>query len=120
MHDEPAVPPGMQRYYLCFLRPGPAYTTEESPELARLYAAHLAHLTALLQAGHSLVSGPVLDASDLRGLTIFCTASRAEAATLAAQDPAVQAGRFVVEIYPWLVPAGILPGAETGVGPGAA
>ena len=109
MSDEPDLPPGMWRYYLCFLRRGPAWTAEESPELGRLQEAHLAHLTWLLQAGHSIVSGPVLDAGDLRGVTLFRTGSLAEAQALAAQDPAVQAGRFVVEIYPWLVPAGVLP-----------
>jgi uncharacterized protein len=108
MRDEPDLPPGMRRYYLCFLRRGPAWTAEESPQLARLQEAHLVHLTWLLQAGHSIVSGPVLDAGDLRGITIFRTDSLAAAQTLAAQDPAVQAGRFVVEIYPWWVPAGIL------------
>jgi uncharacterized protein YciI len=108
MSDEPDLPPGMRRYYLCFLRRGPAWTTEESPELTRLHKAHLAHLTWLLQAGHSSVSGPVLGAGDLRGLTIFRTGTQAEAQALAAQDPAVQAGRFVVEIYPWWVPAGML------------
>ena len=110
MSDEPAVPPGMRRYYLCFLRRGPAWTAEESPDLARLHQAHLAHLAWLLQAGHSLVSGPLLDAGDLRGLTIFRTDSLAAAQALAAADPAVQAGRFVVAIYPWWVPAGVLPG----------
>jgi uncharacterized protein YciI len=108
MSNEPDLPPGMRRYYLCFLRRGPAWTAEESPELGRLQEAHLAHLTWLLQAGHSIVSGPVLGAGDLRGLTIFRTGTQAEAQALAAQDPAVQAGRFVVEIYPWWVPAGIL------------
>ena len=39
MSNEPDLPPGMRRYYLCFLRRGPAWTAEESPELGRLQEA---------------------------------------------------------------------------------
>ena len=47
------------------------------------------------------------DLGRLRGLSIF----RADAETtrvLAAADPAVAAGRFLVQIVPWTLPAGLL------------
>ena len=104
----PALP-GMQTYYLYLLLRGPAWTDVESPELTQLHQAHLAHLRALRQAGHAIITGPVLDGGPLKGFAIFRVSTQAEAAALAAQDPAVQAGRFVFEIHPWMAPAGILP-----------
>jgi uncharacterized protein YciI len=101
--------PGMKIYYLYLLLRGPAWTTEESPELTRLHEAHLAHLRGLRQAGHTIISGPVLDDGPLKGLGIFRVGTQAEAEALAAQDPAVRAGRFLFEIRPWMAPAGVLP-----------
>jgi len=40
---------------------------------------------------------------------VFNTESADEARAWAAADPAVQAGRLVVEIHPWLVAAEVWP-----------
>jgi uncharacterized protein YciI len=120
MSTEWTALPGMKIYYLYLLLRGPAWTTEQSPELAQLHQAHLAHLRSLREAGHTIITGPVLDGGPLKGFGIFCVSTQAEAAALAAQDPAVQAGRFVFEIRPWMAPAGILPEGEAGGEPGAA
>jgi uncharacterized protein YciI len=44
-----------------------------------------------------------------RGILIFKTATMEEAKALAGNDPAVKAGRLVVEIHPWMVQKGVLP-----------
>ena len=75
-----------------------------------LQDAHLAHLAALHEAGHLLAAGPLRD-ERLRGLSLFrVDAERAR--ELAEQDPAVKAGRFSIEIIPWMVPAGAMSFAQ--------
>jgi hypothetical protein len=61
------------------------------------------------EAGHALISGPVSGQPDesLRGIAIYRT-SVEEARRLAEQDPSVQAGRLVLEVFTWLMPAGTL------------
>lgn len=102
----------LSAYFICLLRKGPAWTAEESPELERLQAAHMAHTLRLMESGKTIASGPVDDASDIRGFSIYRTATLAEAQALAEADPGVRAGRFVVELHPWWAPAGRLPAPE--------
>ena len=56
-----------------------------------------------------VVAGPFGDNGALRGIFVFRVASIDEAKTLAATDPAVQAGRLAIDLHPWMVPVGILP-----------
>ena len=93
-------------YFLAFILRGPAWTPVESPDLYRLQAAHLAHLTSLRESGQLLLNGPCTDGGNLRGVSVYKVASLAEAQALANEDPMVQAGRLVIEFHPWLVPAG--------------
>ncbi|HLZ24312.1 MAG TPA: YciI family protein, partial [Ktedonobacterales bacterium] len=99
----------LRTYYICLLRKGPAWTAEESPELGALQARHIAHTRELMNAGATIAAGPVDDGSDIRGFSIFRTATLEEARTHAEADPAVRIGRFVVELHPWMTPAGRLP-----------
>ncbi len=99
----------LSEYYICLLRKGPTWTAEETPELEALQARHMAHLAHLNEIGAAIASGPVDDASDIRGFTIDRTATRAEAQALAESDPGVQSGRFIVELHRWLTPSGSLP-----------
>lgn len=98
----------MAQYYLVFLRRGPAWTSEPTPEARAVSAAHMANIRALTDAGTMVVAGPVDDApSDdaMTGIFILRVASMEEAEATVATDPAVQAGRFVYEILPWWAPA---------------
>ncbi|HLJ81959.1 MAG TPA: YciI family protein [Ktedonobacterales bacterium] len=99
----------LRPYYICLLRKGPAWTAEETPELEELQARHVAHNVELIASGAKLAAGPVSDESDIRGFSIFCTATLDAARALAETDPAVRVGRFVVELHLWMVPAGTLP-----------
>ena len=56
-----------------------------------------------------MLNGPVLDGGDLRGVGVFRVGSLAEAQALSDADPAVQAGRLISEIHPWMIFKGILP-----------
>jgi uncharacterized protein YciI len=103
----------LSQYFICLLRKGPAWTAEETPELERLQAAHMAHTGHLMESGATIAAGPVDDASDIRGFSIYRTATLEEARALAEADPGVQAGRFIVELHRWLTPSGRLPAPAT-------
>jgi uncharacterized protein YciI len=78
-------------------------------EADALQDAHLAHLASLQKAGHLGAAGPVRagDDASIRGFLLFLC-DRDTASALAAEDPAVQAGRFTVELFTWMVPAGTI------------
>ena len=90
----------MQQYFMCFLKTGPEQG-QDSTESAQIQAAHLAHLTKMYDDGKSCVAGPFGDDGDIRGIVIYNTATFEEADSLANADPAVKAGRLVVEVHPW-------------------
>lgn len=75
--------------------------------LDALQDAHLAHLAKLHEEGHLLAAGPALGAPDrrIRGFSIFRDGPE-ETRALVDEDPAVRAGRFDHEIFPWMVPRG--------------
>jgi uncharacterized protein YciI len=106
--DNFELPVGMTVYYLGLLRRGPAWTPEVTPAVMELQAAHQASLGRMAESGLLLMTGPFLDGGDLRGVLVLRTTSQAEAEALIAADPAVQAGRLIVDIHPWLTHAGIL------------
>jgi len=91
----------MTTYQVGFLKKGPAWTPGETPELQELQKAHLAHIQKMGKSGKLLVAGPFTDGGDLRGMFIFRVETLEEAKALAEQDPAVKAGRLVIEWHPW-------------------
>lgn len=103
------VPPDMVVYYLRLLKRGPVWTPEETPEVMRLQAAHLDYGRKLREAGRLILNGPLLDTGMLRGAGILRAGSLEEAQALSDGDPAVQAGRLVSDIHPWMVSRGVLP-----------
>ncbi len=80
----------------------------------QLQQAHLAYLTSLHEAGHTVTAGPLEGQADdrMRGLVFYRTGSLAEARRLAEADPAVRAGHLEAEVMTWYCPAGSmrLPG----------
>ncbi len=108
----------LDTYYICLLRKGPKWTAEETPELAELQRQHMAHTQHKVSSGAAIAAGPISDESDIRGFSIFRTATLAEAQALAEADPAVRAGRFIVELHAWRVPKGYLPAPLTDALPG--
>ncbi len=92
---------------LLMLRPdAPAFTEQEEADLQDAHMSHLAHLH---QAGQLLAAGPVLGAPDreLRGFSIL-NVDPERARKLKEEDPAVRAGKYRIEVYPWLLPAGLI------------
>jgi uncharacterized protein len=88
---------------LLILRPDAPQLDEQAS--AALQDAHMTHLAELHEAGHLLAAGPLLDPEKpFRGLAIL-NVDVARARELTQADPAVQAGRFSVELLPWMVPS---------------
>jgi uncharacterized protein YciI len=74
-----------------------------------LQDAHMAFLSELHNAPHLPAAGPLLGdvQRELRGLSILNVAPD-KALELTEQDPAVKAGRYSLQIIPWMVPAGAI------------
>jgi uncharacterized protein YciI len=103
------TPQKLTMAYLAFLVRGDKWTPEKTPATEAIQKAHLANIQKLAGMKKLVVAGPFGDNGRLRGIFVFKVASLDEARSLAATDPAVQAGRLALEIHPWLVPEGILP-----------
>jgi len=96
-------------YYLTFLRRGPKWTPEKTPETEKLQAEHMANINAMAKTGKLVIAGPFENAGEYAGIFIFKVATLDEAKQLAQSDPAVKAGRLIADVHPWLLGEGSLP-----------
>ena len=98
-----------ERFTISLLILRPDAPTLDDTRANALQDRHLAHLASLHESHQLLAAGPLDGPAErrLRGLSIFGTGP-AETRLLAEQDPAVVAGRFAVEVMPWIVPAGVI------------
>jgi uncharacterized protein YciI len=105
--------PDMTIYYIYLLKKGPAWSPDETPEIAALQEAHLANMKRLQELGKLVINGPLLDSfatsGETRGIGVLKTASLAEAQELISTDPMVRVGRLVFELHTWMVRKNILP-----------
>jgi uncharacterized protein YciI len=90
----------MKTYYLVFLKKGPN-RTHDSITTAKIQEQHIAHLDKMATAGKMDICGPLMDDQEIRGICIYNVASKEEAIKLASEDPAVKAGRLIVEVHPF-------------------
>jgi uncharacterized protein YciI len=97
----------MAVYYVGFLYRGPKWTAEETPEVERIQKEHMANIRKMAESGKLILAGPFTDGGNLRGMFVFRADSLEEAKAMAEADPAVKAGRLVVEMHPWFSAKGI-------------
>ena len=95
----------MKQYFMCFLKVGPRRDQDETTA-AKIQEGHLAHLAELGRQRKICLAGPFADDSGIQGVVIYSTPTYEEAVKLASQDPAVLAGRLVVEIHPFWAAVG--------------
>jgi uncharacterized protein YciI len=57
--------------------------------------------------GTLLIAGPFMDDQEIRGIYIFDVRTLEEAEALTATDPAIKAGRLIMELHPWYGPAAL-------------
>jgi uncharacterized protein YciI len=93
----------MESVQLVLLMRAPTWKKLPAEEAEALQGRHIAHLTAMGEAGKIVVAGPFSDQADpaFRGVCIYRVGSAAEARALAEQDPAVKAGQLRVEAMTW-------------------
>ena len=90
----------MQKYFLVLLKKGPN-RNQSQEESAEIQKKHLEHLAWLDKLGKVSIVGPTEGHEAIAGFVVFNTETIKEADILAKLDPAVKAGRLVVEILPW-------------------
>lgn len=96
----------MVQYVVGILRRGPN-VSHSKEEAAKIQKAHLAHIQQMADTGKLIVAGPfTANNQDARGMFIF-KATPDEAKALAEQDPAVKAGRLILDLYPWYAASGL-------------
>lgn len=93
---------GMKHYTIVMLTTGPTQI-EDKTKMGSLMKEHLKNIGKLANEGKIVVAGPFLEKNkeNYRGMFIFNTASKEEAEQWVKTDPAVQAGVFSYEIFPW-------------------
>jgi uncharacterized protein len=112
----PDAKDNMLAYQLAFLRAGPNRKADGDPETQRVQAGHMAHIRKMSEAGQLVAAGPFVEEQTLRGVFVLQLDSIDAAKAVAAQDPAVQAGRLVLDIHPWYVAEGVLPAPRGAAG----
>ena len=93
----------LEAFELVLLRRPDNATEYPDEEIDRIQREHLAFYAGLRESGDVVTNGPVNGQPDpsLRGLTFYRTGSLERSRQLAENDPAVRAGRLVVEIMTW-------------------
>ena len=106
---QPTKPMKLTLTFFAFLTRGEKWTPQRTPATEALQKGHMANINRLAEAKKLVAAGPFGDNGRLRGVFVLRVANLEEAKALTATDPAIQAGRFAMEIHPWMVPEGILP-----------
>jgi uncharacterized protein YciI len=90
----------MKKYVMAFLKRGPN-RFHNSATAAQIQRAHLDNITKMAEEGKLVLAGPFSDDGDIRGIYLFNVETIEEAEELTNTDPAVQAGRLIMELHPW-------------------
>lgn len=98
---------GMRHYVMVFLKSGPRKDIPKD-SLPIIQKGHMENIGKLAKEGKLVVAGPFEEKSDLRGIFILNTASMDEARKLTESDPAVKAGRLIMELHPWYGSAALM------------
>lgn len=96
---------GMKPFVMAFLKAGP---NRDSVTAEKLQRAHLDNIFRLAKEGKLVVAGPFTDDTELKGIYIFNVSTLEEAKKLTETDPAIKAGRLIMELHPWYGPAGLM------------
>lgn len=93
---------GMKAYTIVMLTTGSA-KIEDKAKMGELMKGHMTNIGKLADEGKIIVAGPFLEKNkeNYRGMFIFNTKSKEEAESWVKTDPAVAAGIFSYEIFPW-------------------
>lgn len=102
---------GMRQYVMALLKEGPN-RNQDSLEAAQIQTAHMNNITRMAEEGKLVMAGPFFDDWEVKGIYIFAVETIEEAEALTKTDPAIQAGRLVMELHPWYGSAGLMKANE--------
>lgn len=102
-----ADPYGMRQYVMAYLKAGPN-RDQDSTTAAHLQRAHLDNIKRMAESGKLVLAGPFMDDHQVKGIYVFAVATVEEAEELTASDPAIKAGRLVMELHPWYGSAALM------------
>lgn len=86
---------------MVLLKKGPN-RDQDKQKTAELQRGHLNNIRKLAEEGKIVLAGPFTDDSDIRGIFVFDAESQEEVVKLCASDPAIEAGRLIAEVHPWM------------------
>ncbi len=90
----------MKKYFMALLKKGPQ--RDQKPEVAqRIQTEHLAHMEKLHKAGYINIAGPFADNQEMQGMVIYSVPTLEDALKMTQEDPAVKAGRLIIEVHPF-------------------
>lgn len=95
----------MQKYFIVFLKEGPNRSQSED-DASKIQQEHLAYLADLYKKEIIVLNGPSQGDETIKGFSLYAVATKEEAIDLASQDPAVKAGRLIIEALPWWLAKG--------------
>lgn len=96
----------MITYQLVMLKKGPNAATAATPQGQEVIKAHVAHLYKRATEGAFKAAGPFTDDGEIQGIIFVAAATPEKAQELEADDPAVKAGIFTMEVLPFVSPEG--------------
>jgi len=96
----------LKQYFMVLLKRGPNKSLD-SLQLQEIQKKHLENINRLAEEKKLVIAGPFGDNTDLRGIFIFDVPTMEDAVKLTESDPAVQAGRLIMEIHPWYSEPGV-------------
>jgi uncharacterized protein YciI len=99
----------MVKYVLGLLVTGPRYSAPGGSVPAELRPARLENTHLLARDGRVILSGSFGSGGPL-ALYVFSTPDTAVARRWCDADPTVRSGRIRVELHPWMVALGVVPG----------
>ena len=104
----PEKPHTQEKLVFGFLMRGTNRVQLAAEESQKIQRGHLDYMGELHKQGKLIAAGPFMESSDMRGIVVYRVATVAEAEELAAGDPAVKAGRLVIDARPWMTFKGML------------
>ncbi|WP_421763513.1 YciI family protein [Ekhidna sp.] len=102
---------GMRKYVMALLKEGPN-RNQDSTEAENLQRAHLDNITRMAEEGKLVMAGPFFDDWEVKGIYIFAVETVEEAEELTKTDPAIIAGRLIMELHPWYGSAALMKAGE--------
>lgn len=99
---------GMKQYVMALLKKGPN-RNQDSAAVEALQKGHMENINKMAASGKLVLAGPFMDDGDIRGIFVFNVSSLEEARRLTEKDPAVVAGRLIMELHPWYGSAALMP-----------